>query len=578
MESLYNDSLSPMKRFWRLLVPDSKEIKNVYIYSIFNGLVNLTLPLGIQAIINLIQGGQMNTSWFILVSLVVLGVAVAGILQIYQLRITEDLQQKIFSRAAFEFAFRIPRIKMEELYRQYAPELVNRFFDTISVQKGLSKILIDFSAAGLQVIFGLILLSFYHPFFILFSFLLVIILYFIFRYTTQKGLATSLVESKHKYKTAHWLEELARTNITFKLAGRTDLPLRRVNDNVENYLNAREDHFKVLVRQYSLMVVFKVLVATGLLAIGGILVMEQLMNIGQFVAAEIIILLIMNSVEKLILSLETIYDVLTSLEKIGQVTDLELEQSSGIDMVKECKTGGLEIVFDHVKFGYPNNKGVYTLNELDLTIKNGEKIFITGPNSSGKSTLLHLVAGLYDAQEGNVSYNGLSKGNLEEESLRSVIGDCLSQEQLFEGSILDNITMGKTNVSFDDVKWAVSNLGLNDFIKTMPEGYNTLLQPQGKSLPRSIVQKLLIARSIACRPKLLVLEDTFEHIDISDRIKIINFLTDKSNTWTLISVSTDKYLAQKSDWIALMKDGRIEQIGKYDEMKKIVKLNTEDHA
>lgn len=578
MENLYTESLSPTKRFWRLLAPDSKEIKNVYVYSIFNGLVNLSLPLGIQAIINLIQGGQMNTSWIILVSLVVLGVALAGVLQIYQLRITEDLQQKIFSRSAFEFAYRIPRIKMEELYRQYAPELVNRFFDTISVQKGLSKILIDFSAAALQVLFGLTLLSFYHPFFILFSFLLVIILYGIFKYTTKKGLATSLVESKYKYKTAHWLEELARTNITFKLAGRTDLPLQRVNENVENYLNARESHFKVLVRQYSLMVGFKVLVATGLLAIGGILVMEQLMNIGQFVAAEIIILLIMGSVEKLILSLETIYDVLTSLEKIGQVTDLELEQSSGIDMVEECKEPGMEVIFDKVKFRYQNNGGINTIDNLSLTIKQGERVFITGPNSSGKSTLLHLLAGLHDANEGNIAYNGLSKGNLEQESLRSVIGDCLSQEQLFEGTIMDNITMGKSNVSFEDVKWAVQNIGLNDFIKTMAEGYNTLIQPQGKSLPRSIVQKLLIARSIASRPKLLVLEDTFEHIDISDRIKIINFLTDSSNKWTLVAVSTDKYLAQKSDWIALMKAGRIEKIGKYAEMKTIVKLNTEDHA
>jgi ABC-type bacteriocin/lantibiotic exporter with double-glycine peptidase domain len=578
MDAMYKESLSPMQRFWRLLTPDQKEIKNVYIYSIFNGLVNLSLPLGIQAIINLIQGGQMNTSWVILVSLVVLGVAAAGILQIYQLRITEDLQQKIFSRAAFEFAYRIPRIKMAELYRQYAPELVNRFFDTISVQKGLSKILIDFSAAGLQVLFGLILLSFYHPFFILFSFLLVIILFAIFKYTTKKGLETSLVESKHKYKTAHWLEELARTNITFKLAGRTDLPLKRINENVENYLNARENHFKVLVRQYSLMVVFKVLVATGLLAIGGILVMEQLMNVGQFVAAEIIILLIMTSVEKLILSLETIYDVLTSLEKIGQVTDLELEQSEGIDMVEECKEEGMKVVFDQVNFRYPNNGGINTLNQLSLTIPKGERIFITGPNSSGKSTLLHVIAGLYDVSEGNIAYNGLSKGNLEQESLRSVIGDCLSQEQLFEGSILDNITMGKSGVSFEDVKWAVSNLGLNDFIKSMPTGYNTLLQPQGKSLPRSIVQKLLIARGIASKPKLLVLEDTFEHIDIADRIKIINFLTLKSNQWTLVAVSTDKYLAQKSDRIAYMKEGKIEAIGNYDTMKTIVKLNTEDHA
>ncbi len=573
-----NKNLSPFERFWRLLVPDKAEIKNVYIYSIFNGLVNLSLPLGIQAIINLIQGGQVNSSWIILVLLVVLGVALSGILQIYQLRITEDLQQKIFSRAAFEFAYRIPRIKMEKLLNQYAPELVNRFFDTISVQKGLSKILIDFSAAGLQVIFGLILLSFYHPFFIIFSFLLVIILYGIFRFTAKKGLRTSLIESKYKYKTAHWLEELARTNTTFKLAGRTDLPLQRTNGNVSKYIHAREEHFKVLVRQYSLMVVFKVLVATGLLAIGGILVMEQLMNIGQFVAAEIIILLIMNSVEKLILNLETIYDVLTSLEKIGQVTDMELEKPRGIDMNKECKGDGMKVVFEDVKFRYPDNKDVLTLNEFNLEIEEGERIFITGPNGSGKSTLMHIIAGLYDPNEGNISYNDLPIGNLHKESLRSIIGDCLSDEQLFEGSILDNITMGKPEVSFDDVKWAFSNLGLNNFIQRLDHGYDTLIQPQGQTLPRSIVQKLLIARSVVFKPKLLVLEDTFEHIDIDERIRIIDFLTDKSNKWTLIAVSTDKYLAQKSDKIALMQNGKIVEIGNYAKMKNLVKLNTEEHA
>jgi ABC-type bacteriocin/lantibiotic exporter with double-glycine peptidase domain len=319
--------LHPLDRFWRLLKPDQKEIRNVYVYSIFNGLVALSLPLGIQAIINLIQGGQVSTSWIVLLIFVVAGVGVTGVLQIFQLRITENLQQKIFTRAAFEFAYRIPRIRFESLYREYAPELMNRFFDTMSVQKGLPKILIDFSAATLQVIFGLILLSFYHPFFIVFSLVLVLLVYAIFYFTAKRGLETSLDESKYKYKMAHWLEELARTGTTFKLAGKTDLPLSTTDIHVGNYLKAREFHFRVLVQQYSLMVVFKVIVATGLLAIGGILVMEQLMNIGQFVAAEIIILLIMNSVEKLILSFETIYDVLTALEKMGQVTDKELEQT-----------------------------------------------------------------------------------------------------------------------------------------------------------------------------------------------------------------------------------------------------------
>ena len=284
-------TFTPVERFIRLMKPDAQEIRNVYIYSIFTGLLSLSLPIGIQAIINLIQGGQINTAWIVLVSFVVFGVAVTGVLQIFQLRITENLQQKIFTRAAFEFAYRIPKICMEKLYKHYAPELINRFFDTISVQKGLSKILIDFSTAALQIIFGIILLSFYHPFFILFGLFLIILVYIIFRFTAQRGLETSLEESKHKYQVAHWLEELARTYTSFKLTGSTHLPLKRVDDLTGGYLKARESHFKVLVQQYSMLVFFKVVVAAGLLALGGILVMEQLMNIGQFVAAEIIIIM-----------------------------------------------------------------------------------------------------------------------------------------------------------------------------------------------------------------------------------------------------------------------------------------------
>jgi len=228
--------LRPIQRLWRLLKPDKKEITNVYVYSAFNGLVNLSLPLGIQAIINLIQGGQISTSWIVLVVLVVLGVALEGVMRIMQLRITENLQQKIFARGAFEFAYRIPKIKLEALYNQYAPELMNRFFDIFSVQKGLSKLLIDFSSASLQVIFGLILLSLYHPLFILFSIILIILLYLIFVLTAKKGLETSLEESKYKYQLAHWLEEIARSVISFKLSGETDLPSKKADIHVMKYL------------------------------------------------------------------------------------------------------------------------------------------------------------------------------------------------------------------------------------------------------------------------------------------------------------------------------------------------------
>lgn len=552
------EQLTPISRFWRLLQPDGKEIKNVYTYAIFNGLVNLSLPLGIQAIVNLIQGGQVNTSWFILVGLVVFGVAVTGILQIYQLRIVENLQQKIFTRAAFDFTHRVPRIKMEELYKQYAPELMNRFFDVMSIQKGLSKILIDFSAASLQVIFGLLLLSFYHPFFILFSLLLVVLIVVIFRLTAQVGLRTSLVESKKKYQTAHWLEELARTNITFKLSGTPELAMQKTDENVSQYLTARESHFQILIKQYSLMVGFKVIVALGLLAIGGILVMEQLMNIGQFVAAEIIILLIMNSVEKLILSLETIYDVLTGLEKVGQVTDLELESIDGINIEESSFEKGLDLKVDNLTYTYPEEPQP-TIKNVSFELKKGQSILISGPNGSGKSTLLYLMAGIYDIKEGQILYDEYSKATISTESLRRVVGECLSHEMLFQGTLKENICMGK-DVNLDRLKEVSAIVGLTKFVNSLERGFESYIDPQGRGLPRSIVQKVIIARALASYPKLLVFEEFLEAIDKEERKRIIDYITDTKNGWSLIAASNDEYFRSKVDQVLTLKDGQVESI------------------
>lgn len=577
MSQNLHKSLSPGQRFWRLLKPDGREIRNVYVYAIFNGLMSLSLPLGIQAILNLIQGGRISTSWVVLVSLVIIGVAVSGLLQIFQLKITENLQQKIFTKAAMEFAYRIPKIKMEVLYRKYAPELMNRFFDIMAVQKGLSKILIDFSTAAFHVLFGLLLLSLYHPVFIIFSVTLILLIYAIFKFTAKSGLQTSLQESKHKYLVVHWLEELARTSTTFKLAGKTNLPMDRADVHVEDYLNARDNHFKVLVRQYSLLVVFKVIVVTGLLVLGGVLVMEQHMNIGQFVAAEIIIILVINSVEKLILSLETIYDVLTGLEKIGQVTDLELESNEGVEIEEGINEKGLEVELSNIDFSFPDQNEL-TIRDLSIAIKPGEKITVIGANRSGKSTLLHLIAGLYNPNKGYIAYSGLPKGNYNPIALRTVIGDSLTQEQLFEGSILENISMGRESATLENVKWAIQNLGLNEFIKSQPKGYNTKLDPMGRNLPRSIVQKLLLARSIAHKPKLLLLEDAFEHLEEKDRKCIIDFLTKEENNWTLVAVSSDAYMAEICGQLVVMEKGKIINKGSYEALKNNSNLKFNKHA
>jgi ABC-type bacteriocin/lantibiotic exporter with double-glycine peptidase domain len=559
-----NKNITPLQRLWLLLKPDSKEITNIYLYSAFNGLVALSLPLGIQAIINLIQGGLVNTAWIVLVTVVVLGVGLNGLIKIFQFRITENIQQKIFTRGALEFAYRIPRIKMEELYKHYAPELMNRYFDIMSIQKGLSKLLIDFSAAILQVVFGLLLLSLYHPFFIIFSIILVFLILIIIRFTAKKGLDTSLLESKYKYQLAHWLEELARTVSSFKLSGNSTLPMKKTDEQISSYLNAKEKHFKILVQQYSLLVVFKMIIAAGLLILGGILVMEQVINIGQFVAAEIIILLVIDSVEKLISSLENIYDVITSVEKIGQVTDIALDAEEGLNLGEHCKNQALSVEMSNVIFSYPNQPNP-TLRGINLIINPGDRILIEGKNGSGKTTLMQIIASLYDIQNGQIVYQGLPKANLNMTSIRAAIGNCMNQGLLFNGTVLENITMGRSNASFEDARWAVENLKLTEFIKSLPKGYDTIIDPQGKKLSMSITEKLLLARSIVDKPKMLLIEDAFEHIDDKDRKQIIDFLLQEAHNWTIVATSNDPYFAQKANRVLFLEDGVIAREGTQSE-------------
>ena len=565
MEQKDTTLLTPVKRFFNLLKVDRQEVFSIYIYALFNGVVTLSIPLGIQAIISFLTAGETSTSWIILVIFVILGVAFTGIMQIMQLSITENLQQKIFTRSAFEFAYRIPRIKSESVDKHYVPELVNRFFDTLSVQKGLAKIIMDFSSASLQIVFGLILLSLYHPVFIMFSLVLVIIVYLIFKYTIPKGIKTSLSESTYKYEVAHWLEEVARTTSTFKLAGKTDLPLTKTDEKVLGYLHYRKAHFKTLMTQYINLVGFKVIIAAGLLLIGGALVINQQMNIGQFVASEIIIILVLASVEKLILSMETIYDVLTAVEKIGLVTDLPLEEDKGTKLNKE--DNGVEIKVKNLSYQFKDEK-TPIVSDISFTLHKGEKLSVVGASGAGKSFLLQLIAGLYEEFNGSIVFDGYPINSLCKENLRTYIGDNFSREDIFKGTIAENISIGKKSITIEDIKNAATILGLIDYIEAQPQGYNTVLLSEGKYLPKSIRLKIILARAIVGEQRLLLLEDNYKQLPLIDKQRFLDYIFAEDKTWSIIAVTDDLDIAKKFDAILVLEKGQTIGYGSYDALNK----------
>ena len=561
------EKASPVRRLFQLLSADRKDIFFVYVYAALIGLVSLTLPLGIQAAVELISGGVVFSSVYLLIGLIIIGTLGTGILQVLQISIVEYLQRRVFTKSAFEFAFRVPRIQMESVLNMHMPELMNRFFDVLTLQKGLPKILIDLSTGIIQILFGLLLLAFYHPFFIVFGIGLLGLLFLIFFFTGPKGLKSSIKESKYKYKVVYWLEEMARTLYSFKLAGNTVLPLRKTDYLVNSYLENRSSHFKILITQYSFILLFKAIITGGLLILGTILVVQREITLGQFVASEVIIILVLASVEKIIMYMDVVYDMLTAVDKISHVTDLPLENTGGIDIPATQLKDGYEVILDKVSYTYPNSRKP-SLNNISVSLDKGSSICISGGSGAGKTTLTNIIAGIHQNFTGIMTYNGYSLRDLDATYIRDKIGKNVSQEDIFEGTILENILVGKPTSDINNALEAIEQVGLKDEINALPEGLNTEVLSGGKGFSSSFVNKLVLARCLAKRPAMLILNDFFNNFTKGERLKLVEMLTSEDKKWTLVVVSNDPLIMAACEKVLFLEKGDMKALGSFDELIK----------
>ncbi|WBL23417.1 ATP-binding cassette domain-containing protein [Zunongwangia sp. HRR-M8] len=489
-------SISPWKKLFHLLQLERRDILNVLYYAIFAGLIGLTVPLGIQAIINLIQGAQVSTSWILLTGLVTTGVAFVGVLQVLQLDLVEIIQEKVFARISFEFIYRFPKMRVRELENYYPPELANRFFDVLTLQKGLQKLLLEFPAAVIQIIFGLLLLSFYHPFFIGFSLLLLVLIFVIFKFTLTKALKSSIMESKKKYHVAFWIQQVAGNFRVFKTF--PDEYEQNKNDKlVTKYLDERQNHFNTVKNQFKLMVGFKVIVTLGLLLIGGLLVLNQQMNIGQFVAAEIIIVMVINSVEKIGFSLETIYDMVTAVEKLDEVISKKLDRKTGING-NDVKLFPIKIEGLHIE------KTVVP----DLVINRGDKINLVG-SEVVINDFFHYLSGMKKTDEGRIYLDKQEIANINIDKYRDKIGLLFNTDSIFEGTIWENLTLSNPNMSSDRVYDMLEDFKIIDHINKLPESLNTYIFSGSSKIGAKTAKKICLIRELLKQPEILMIEKGF---------------------------------------------------------------------
>jgi len=554
---------SPLGRLGRVMVEDKGDLLLLMTYAAVTGILALVTPLAVQALVNNIAAGLSLQPVVVLSVLLLLGLSLNGALLAAELALVESIQQRLFARLSLRMARRLILARPGALYGTYGPELVNRFFDVVIIQKALAKILLDGFAAGLQALVGLVLLSFYDLRLFGFDLLLLVFLLSVVWPLGIGALRSSMAESSRKYQVASWLEELARCAPSFKLHASPAYLVQRADDRIVAWLAERRRHFAVVFRQELGNQLFQAVAGAGILAIGGVLVVQQDITLGQLVAAQLIVGGVLKAFDKLLRKADSFYDLLTGLEKTAVVTELPEERDGGVP-VPDSETGGASLICRGVRFAYPGCPEV--LVDLDLVLRPGERVSLVGASGAGKSTLAALVCGLHEPAAGRIEVNGVDVRSADLDSLRQVVTTASYSTEVFDGTVEENIVCGREHVASDRIRWALETSQFADDVDRMPAGLRTRLVAGGQNLSRGQIQRLMIARAILERPALLILDEALTGLDENTSQRILDALFAPDNPWTIVDISHEPAVVRRADTVHVLADGRIVESGSVEEL------------
>ncbi|MEZ4389782.1 MAG: ABC transporter ATP-binding protein [Polyangiales bacterium] len=523
------------QRVRALLRMERDDLWVVLVYAVAVGLLSLATPIAVQALVNSVAFGALLQPIVVLTIIVFAVLGFAALLRALQVRIVEAIQRRIFVRVALDVAHRLPRVDLGATDPRYGPELVNRFFDVLTVQKSASIFLLDGLALLLQAAIGLLVLAFYHPALLALDAVLLVGISFVVFYQGHGAPETSINESRAKYAVAAWLEEIARHPKTFRASSGADLASSRADLLALRYLDARSEHFRVVYRQVVGSLTLQVLASAAVLGLGGALVINRQLTLGQLVAAELIVTTVVASLAKLGKHLETWYDLLAAADKLGHLADLPLEvRGSARDFRDDAR--GASVRMRDVSFQYPG--GAEALSGVTLDLAPGARAVVTGVSGAGKSSLASLLFGLRLPSSGHIEIDGVDLREVDVGALRERVSVLSHDLEVLEGTVFENICLGRPWMTRRDVWDALRRVGLERQVRALPQGLDSALAANGAPLNYSASARLMVARAIAGAPRLLVVDGGLASFDARYRAVLEEALFDRAAPWTLLVLTS----------------------------------------
>jgi len=546
----------PLARLFSLVYADRRDLAVLLGYTLSVGVMGLAVPLTAKAMVNTVASGALLQPLVVLSSALFFALAFMGLLRALQLWMVETVQARLFARVALRLSERVSRAPFSAWDGVYAPEQVNRFFDVLNMQKSWAKLLIDGPGAATQILVGMVLMALYSPLLLALNMLLALgaVVVALLGY---RALGTSLEESECKYRVAHWLEDAALCLTGMKMHSEPAMQTDRTDALAADYLLARRKHFKILLRQNTAHYALNAFALTGVFAVGGWLVIDRSLTVGQLVAAEIVVLMTVSAIDKIVSLLEPLYDLLTALEKIAAIDELPAEREGGRLLPASKK--GASLICRGLRYGYADR--ALLLDGVTLEIPAGSCVSIVGHSGVGKTTLTRLLCGLLRPSEGEVLLDGYDLNDLDLSSVRRAIALVGEESEIFAGSIEENIIMGRGWIGEPQLKWACSLTLLDPILERLPGGLAYPLVSQGKNLSLGQRQRVLIARAIVGLPRLLLLDETFTGIGENRKLLILDALLDPANPWTIVDVSHDAEIVSRSETVFVLAEGRIVESG-----------------